>query len=412
MVDEQEKMSVQTQLESSRPGFSARLAGWLKLFFASWVWQHLLFPFITSRLVLTLIAWFGQYFIANPGYDRYIQKGYFLSTYFPIDIWSRWDTIWYLSIVKNGYVPSANLTTTYTNLAFFPLFPDLVRLITLPFPIKASSVSIYLAVGLLISNLFFLAAAYLLYKMIVQILHDEGIAQRAILLMIAFPAGFFFSTFYPESLFLFLAVALFYAGLRKRWLLAALCGALAAITRPQGVLLGLPLAWMYMEARGWKLRAIRADVVSFLLFPIFLAGHWIELYAVTGDWLALFHAQAAWGRFSSLFLGNLIQQLSSAYLYPFRVDIGLYLVFIAATVFALFKLPSKAFGISALAMLTMPLLSGLWFSLSRYLVTIFPVFIVLGWATRRREVYILLLAFFIALQAIYFFGWTGYYFIA
>jgi hypothetical protein len=385
---------------------------WLKVFFGSWIWQHLLIPFITSRLVLMLVAWFGQYFTADQGYTRYIQQGYFLSPFFPIDIWSRWDAEWYLSIVKNGYVPSANLTTTYSNLAFFPLFPDLVRLLTLPFHIKASSTSVYLAVGLLISNLFFLAAAYLLYKMVVQLLHDECIAQRTIILLIAFPAGFFFSTFYPESLFLFLAVALFYAGLRKRWLLAALCGGLAAITRPQGILLALPLAWLYMGARGWKLRAIRLDALSFLFFPAFLAGHLINLHSITGDWLALIHAQAAWGRFGQLFLGNLIQQLSSAYLYPFRVDLGLYLVFIGATIYALIKFPSKAFGISALVMLAMPLLSGLWFSLSRYLVTIFPVFIVLGWVTRRRELYILLLAFFIALQVLYFYGWVSYYFIA
>ncbi len=393
-------------------GAFLRLLGWLKRFHASWIWQHLLFPFITSRLVLMLVAWFGHYFTANPGYSHYIQQGYFLSPFFPIDIWSQWDSIWYLSIVKNGYVPSANLTTTYSNLAFFPLFPDLVRLVTMPFHIKASSASLYLAVGLLISNLLFLAAAYLLYKMVVQLLHDEGIAQRTLLLLIAFPAGFFFSTFYPESLFLFLAVALFYAGLRKSWLLAALCGGLAAITRPQGILLALPLAWLYMEARSWKLRAIRLDAVSFLLFPAFLAGHLIYLYSITGDWLALIHAQAAWGRFGQLYLGNLIQQLSSVYRYPFRVDLGLYLVFIGATIYALFKMPSKAFGISALVLLAMPLLSGLWFSLSRYLVTIFPVFIVLGWVTRRRELYILLLAVFIAIQVLYFLGWTSYYFIA
>jgi hypothetical protein len=92
--------------------------------------------------------------------------------------------------------------------------------------------------------------------------------------------------------------------------------------------------------------------------------------------------------------------------------VGIYLVFIAAAIYALFKFPSKAFGVSALAMLILPPLTGSWASLSRYLVTIFPVFIVLGWATRKRELYILMLAFFIALQALYFFGWTSYYFIA
>jgi len=390
----------------------SRLLGWLKRFNASWIWQHLLFPFITSRLVLMLVAWFGHYFTANPGYSRFIQQGYFLSPFFPIDIWSRWDAEWYLSIIKSGYVPSANIATTHSNLAFFPLFPALVRLITLPFPAKASSASIYLAAGLLISNLFFLAAAYLLYKLVVELWHDEGIAQRTILLLIAFPAGFFFSTFYPESLFLFLAVALFYAALRKHWLLAALCGGLAAVTRPQGILLALPLAWFYMEARGWKLRAIRLDILSFLLFPAFLAGHFAYLHSITGDWLAPIHAQLAWGRLGQNAYGNLIQQLSSVYQYTFRVDLVMYLLFIGATIYAFFKIRSKAYGLSALAMLALPLMTGSWVSLSRFLVTIFPVFIILGWAARRRKLYFLLLAFFITIQVLYFLGWTSYYFIA
>jgi len=58
------------------------------------------------------------------------------------------------------------------------------------------------------------------------------------------------------------------------------------------------------------------------------------------------------------------------------------------------------------------LISGSWVSLSRLLVVIFPVFIVLGWASRRRELYVLLLAIFIGLQVLYFVGWTSYYFIA
>ena len=126
-------MSTFSNLRSGR-----RLLGWLKRFHASWIWQWLLFPFIFSRVVLLWVAWFEHYFTANPGYATYIKQGYFLSPFFPIDIWSRWDAEWYLSIVKNGYVPSANLSTTFSNMAFFPLYPDLVRLITLPFHIKTS----------------------------------------------------------------------------------------------------------------------------------------------------------------------------------------------------------------------------------------------------------------------------------
>jgi hypothetical protein len=365
-------------------------------------------------LVLILVAWFARYFTPNPTYANYIQQGYFLTPNFLVDIWSHWDAEWYLSIIRNGYAPSANIATSYSNLAFFPLYPYLVHLVTLPFDlIKRPSTNFILLVGILISNLLFLVAAYFLYKLVVELFHDETIAQRTLILLMAFPAGFFFSTFYPESLFLLLSVAVFYTAWRKRWLWAAVLCGLAAITRPQGGLLLIPLAWLYMDTRHWKFRAIKPDILYFLIVPVFLGVHLIYLHSLTGDWLALLHVENSWGRLDQTPNRDLIGHLlGGTYRYIFRVDVGIYLVFIAAAIYALFKFPSKAFGVSALAMLILPPLTGSWASLSRYLVTIFPVFIVLGWATRKRELYILMLAFFIALQALYFFGWTSYYFIA
>jgi hypothetical protein len=390
----------------------SKFPDWVGRFHSSWVWQHLLFPFLTSRLVLILIAWFARYFTANPTYAAYIQQGYFLTPNFLVDIWSRWDAQWYLSIVQQGYIPSADISTKYSNLAFFPLYPYLVRLLALPIPANATSNTIYFVVGLLVSNLCFLAAAYLLYKLVVEIFHDETIAQRTLILLIVFPAGFFFSTFYPESLFLFLSVAAVYAAWRKRWLLAAVLCSLAAVTRSQGSLLVIPLVWLYMDARQWKFRAIRPDILYFLIIPLFLGVHVVYLHSLTGDWLAMLHAENAWGRFGTNAHGDLIQQLSTVNRYVARIDIGIYLGFAAAAIYALFKFPSKAFGAYAIALLALPILSGNWDSLSRYLLSIFPVFIVLGWATHKREFYLLLLAFFIALQAIYFTGWTSYSFIA
>jgi len=392
--------------------FLAKPIEWLKRFNQKWIWEYILFPFLTSRLVLILVAWFGHYFTANPGYGRYIQKGYFISPFFQIDMWSHWDGEWYLSIVKNGFVPSASISTIYSNLAFFPLFPDIVRLLTLPFSIKASSNSVYLATGILVSVVFFLLAAYLLYKLVMELLGDEGIAQRTILLLIAFPSAFFFSAFYPESLFLFLIVAFFTAAWHKKWFWASLLCGLAGVTRPQGLLLAIPLLWFYMESRQWKIRAIKWDMFFFLLVPLFVGIHFFYLHSITGDWLAYFHAENSWGRFSANTNGNLIQQFSAVYKYASRVDFVIFLVFVAAAVYSLFKLPSKGFGVASLSLLALPILSGSWASQSRYLLINFPVFIILAWASRKREVFMLLLVFFIAIQVMYFYGWTSYYFIA
>jgi hypothetical protein len=389
-----------------------KLKSWLERFHASWIWQYLLFPFIISRLALTLIAWFTRYIGYRPGWTSYLSRGYYISPFFPIDIWSRWDAGWYLSIVKNGYIPSADISTKYTNLAFFPLYPYLVKLFTLPIPVKESSNSYYLAVGLLLSNLCFLAAGYLLYKLIVDIFHDEGIAQRTLIVLMAFPTGFFFSTFYPESLFLLLSVAVIYTAWCKHWLWASVLCSLAVVTRSQGALLVIPVVWLYMDARHWKFRAIRWDVLYFLIIPILLGLHFVYLHSITNDWLALLHAENAWGRFGYYANDGLIQQLSTINPYVNRIDIGIYIILAAAAIYALFKFPSKAFGAYAIAMLALPVFSGNLDSLSRYLLTIFPAFIILGWASHKREIYLLLLTFFIAMQTAYYIGWLSYYFIA
>jgi Gpi18-like mannosyltransferase len=405
-------MNAKTAIKTS---FKARITQ----FHESWTWQYLLFPFLVSRLGLILVAWFGRYFADNPHYANYIQRGYFLSPKFLIDIWSRWDAEWYLSIVKQGFVPAANLPTTPTNLAFSPLYPWLVRLLTLPFNLKTSSVSLELGVGLILSNLFFLGAGYLLYKLVKELIGDEVVAQRTLLLLIAFPAGFFFSTFYTESLFLLLMVASIYLGYRQRWIWAAVLSGLGCLAHIQGILVLVPLLWMYLAGRGWKVKALRVDVLSFLIPPVFLLGSFAYLYSLTGDFLAYFHAQAAWGRMGiNVALGNIFQQFSSLYKYQFRVDFVIYLVFIAAAIYALAgRHPAgwkwiRPLGLFSLLTMAIPLITLSWVSLSRLLVIIFPVFIILGYIARKRELYLLMLAFFIDLQAIYFLGWTSYYFIA
>ena len=381
------------------------------------IWQRILFPFLVSRLGLILVGWFGHYFTGNPSYARYLSQGYFLSPNFLIDVWSRWDAEWYLSIVQNGYTAGSGQSGGFNNMAFFPLYPLLVKAVTWFVPANPQSTSILLGAGILLSTLFFLASLYLLDRMVVEIFQDEKLAQRTLVLLIAFPAGFIFSAFYTESLFFFLTLAVFYTGLRKRWIWGGLLAGLATLTRPQGILILIPLAWMYLEDRSWKIRAVRADFLAFLIAPLSLLGHFYYLYSLTGDPLAFFNAEAAWGRMGDNALGDLFQQLSSVYRYQFRIDFGFFLVFLAAGVYLLvtrraeIRFPSRAFAIYALVMLVFPVATGSWVSLSRFMMVLFPIFVFLAWLARKREIYLLILVISIALQVMYFIGWTSYYFI-
>jgi hypothetical protein len=379
---------------------------------ARWFWDSILFPFLVTRSIWELVAYFayGNY-AANPSYPRYIERGYFLTRIFALDIFARWDSIWYFSIVKQGYQPSADLTQQYSNLAFFPLYPYLVKSLGwLGFDLPDGY---YILVGVLLSNLLFIAAMALLYRLIVVELgfRDET-AKRALGLMFVFPAAFFFASFYTESLFLFLALAGFTLALQEKWLPAGIVAALAVLTRSQGVVLALALGWIYMEKRGWRWREIRASAGWLALAPLALLAHFYHLYLISGRPLAVFDAMSAWGRISEYNLADPFRNLVNPWLDVFKIDLLLGLVFFACAVYILWKWPVKAYGVFALLMCFLPVYTGLLVSLARYLALVFPVFILLGERLTNRNAYDGLRAACFALQIVYFAGWVNYYWIA
>lgn len=140
----------------------------------------------------------------------------------------RWDTVHYLSIVEQGY-------GKYNGTAqFHPLFPWLASLLhNIGVPALASLcwVAFVSLVGLALA-LWYLA----------RLDHTITVSELSVLLLVASPFAFSLFLPYSESLFLFCSVLVLYWARLKRWWLAGLFGALAALTRQQGVFLALPLA--------------------------------------------------------------------------------------------------------------------------------------------------------------------------
>jgi hypothetical protein len=378
----------------------------------NWFWNVILFPFLVTRAIWILVAYFisGNY-LSNPSYLNYFKRGYFLTRIFPLDIFTRWDSKWYFSIIKTGYQASTNLKTIYSNLAFFPLYPYLVKSVgwlgvTLPD-------SLYIFIGLLLSNLFFLASAALLYRLIISSLgFDEDTAHRTLTLLIVFPVSFFFSAFYPESLFLFLILLGFTFALEENWFWTGICAALIIITKSTGIVPVFALAWLYMEKKQWKLQNIRLSILWFLLAPLALLSHFYELYRVSGQPFAFFDAMTAWGRIQSGTYLDLFQNLRGPALDVFKIDLILTIVFFICSLYILWKWQIKAYGVFALLMILLALSTGLLVSISRYLLVAFPIFIFLGDKLKRGKWYDFTIAVFFALQIIYFAGWVNYYWIA
>ena len=377
-----------------------------------WIWTDVIGPVVVIRLALLLVGWLSQIVLPNPSYpaQEAITRGWHLSQSRLLDMWARWDSGWYLSIVQAGYSASGDIQTTQSNIAFFPLYPYLIKLFVLLLPERMRTTERVLIVALLISNILLIAALILLHKLITDF-SDRALAQRTILYILLFPTGFFLFCFYTESAFLFLSVAAFYAASRKSWALACLCGSLLSLTRPLGVLIVIPLLWMYMESVGWKPLKIRKDVLWFLLIPLGLLSFLLYAHHLTGDYLAPIHAQKAWQKTFAMPWTTFLHPVGGS-LHVTHVEQVLTILFIVLSLLSLFKLPSMSYGIYSLLLILPPLTSGTLISTSRYYVVLFPAFIIMALLGRRAVFDNLFKLIFFALQILFFIAWTRFYWVA
>ncbi len=143
-----------------------------------------------------------------------------------LEIWNRWDAPHYLDIARQGYVSTGEESRW---IVFYPLYPWLVR-------VAAFVLRDYLLSAFLVSALASVAAALLLQRL-AALDEDERTARAAVFFMLAFPTAYFLHVGYTESLFMALALGSFLAARRRAWHVAGILGALAALTRVNGLLL-------------------------------------------------------------------------------------------------------------------------------------------------------------------------------
>jgi len=214
--------------------------------------RDVLWPFLWTRLALGAVAWLGAQVSASWSYPfpEAARRGWAFVPWLPLDAFGRWDAHWYLDLAARGYVPGGAPGAAQSSLAFFPLYPLLVRGADALVPAAwRGPGSLYLC-AVLVSSAAAVAALALLVRFGREVTGDPAASSRAALLLLLFPTGFVLSAPYPESLFLLLTLASLRAGWHGRPGLAGALGALAALSRPGGALLAVPLAWMALSPPG------------------------------------------------------------------------------------------------------------------------------------------------------------------
>jgi Gpi18-like mannosyltransferase len=126
-------------------------------------------------------------------------------------------------------------------------------------------------------------------------MYDESAARRALIFFAAFPTAFYLFAAYTEALFLAFVLGAFLFMRRRRWREVGILGALAAMTRAQGVSVMLPFAIEFWFQ--WRRKEIAAQEIWTLgLIVLGGLGHWIWLTLEFGSLDVWIEAQLIWHR--------------------------------------------------------------------------------------------------------------------
>jgi hypothetical protein len=321
--------------------------------------RAVLLPFLLTRALVAMVALAATAFVPLSAVCR---NACHASTIPLLDVASRWDADPYLVIARDGY--RADLPS---HVAYFPLYPFLMRIGGGLFGTDDA----YLAAGVVISNLALFAALVYLARS-VMLDHDAATATRAAVYLLVFPTTVFLSVVYAESLFLVLAIAATYHARRRDWLLAGALAALAALTRPFGAIVALPLA---MEAlrRPIAFRGLAATLLAPGAFFAWLGVLWL----ITGDPRALLTAQAQWGTRPGLSL-QVFADLFDPAVYSFPYFVLAFTVFVCALVAISWRVLRPSLAAFGTVVFLVAISTGSLTSAPRYYLAVFPAFIALA----------------------------------
>jgi hypothetical protein len=322
-----------------------------------------------------------------------------------IAIWERWDAVYFVRIAGAGYSALDGTTT------FHPLFPWLARPLTL--------IGVAPVVTLLLVSSAATLALYQALERLASLDQDRTRARTATLLFAFWPASYVLYLPYTESLCLLFAVlCLLYARL-GRWWVAGVAGALAALTRQQGLFLLAPLAWELLASEGYSFKKALARWRSWLSFSLIPSAYlgWV-LYRI----LAVDHVKPDFSSLNNLISSTLLSPASHilvkdhSFIWPWKaaylameralslsyfnpwIDLGLGFLFLLLIVLAWRDLrASYRVWVVLIAVVSFSFHTGMtptggaYLSLPRHLLLAFPVFIGLAGRIGERRLWVVII---------------------
>lgn len=291
-------------------------------------------------------------------------------------VYERWDATLLRSIAQYGYFGGPGGVPAHPHqAAFFPGYPLALAAVHLV-------VRNWVAAELLLS----FAAGCVAVIALARLAGD----RRAVLFLLLAPASVFLMVGYSEALFLAFAVPAWLAAARGRWVLAGGLGFLAAFTRPDGLFLLAALGVMALTRPGGVSRArALAGVAPAGLAPLLYEAF---LFSKTHRWSAWLDANrdgwglryvGPWQSLKTSYWGAWQHPYSAEFGFMEQLEIVCLAVMLAATVGFVVRWQWAEAVYCGLAVVALG--TSTWYqSVPRTLLVLFPVWVALAGAARRR----------------------------
>jgi Gpi18-like mannosyltransferase len=322
-------------------------------------------------------------------------------------MWTRWDSGHYLDIARHGYL---NVTEERFFIVFFPFYPFLTHLFALV-------LRSYEWAGVAVANLSLLVASFYLYRLI-RLDFSRNIARTTVILLLFGPFSFFLGIVYSDSLFLALSILTFYYLRKGDWITASFWGFLASLTRNFGILLVVPAVIEFLIATDFferikskdytVIKTLWRDGLYLLGIPLGFGAYLLINKLVTGDWFRFtIYQQEHWCHRFSFFAVNLADIFGYLLSAKPNDQIAMWFPEVSAIVLVMgllfygFRKIRLSYLIYILLYLLVCLSTTWLISGSRYLMALFPVYLLLALLFRGKNGKLILIATSVALLTIF-----------
>lgn len=245
--------------------------------------------------------------------------------------------------------------------------------------------------GVMISNFCLMVSCIYLCKL-VSLDSDKAIAMKSVKYLLLFPVSFIFSGVFTESLYLALALMCFYYARTGKWQMAGITGFFLSLTRSVGVLIVLPLLYeglmplikenkcliSFEDLKNSRDKMLPLFYIA--LIPLGTVSFMIFNYYLYGDFMAFAHAQVMWGRHPANPLEVLINGFNENIYTFFEAAFATTFIFILILFYRKIRFSYWLFSMYSIFI---PLSTGVQ-SMPRYILVIFPIYILFADITNNR----------------------------